>query len=252
MSKPALGELLGSGKEAEVFAFGAGVVKLYRSAASKRSAFREAAVLALVETLGLPVPVVSGVQQLGDRWGLTMNRVEGPALAEAMGREPSLLPAHLRAMASLQLRVHGHPATQLPSLKARLAANIRSSRLLGEALKDALLGGLAALPEGDRLCHGDFHPLNVMGPPGHAVLVDWLDASRGEPAADVCRSYVLMRSVSPEMASSYVDAYAALGGTSRDRILSWLPYVAAARLAEGVPDQVNDLLAMARLGRPQQ
>jgi aminoglycoside phosphotransferase (APT) family kinase protein len=248
MGKPVLGKLLGSGKEAEVFECGTLVVKLYRNVAAKRSAFREAAILALVESFGLPVPSVSDVQQFADHWGVTMTRADGLSFAETVSREPSLRPAYLRGMASLQLRVHSHPGTQLASLKARLAANIRQETILSESRKNALLNGLAALPEGDRLCHGDFHPLNILGPLGQELLVDWLDASRGDPAADVCRSYVLMRPVAPELASSYVGAYLELSGRSRDEIFAWLPYVSAARLAEGVPNEVNELLEMVGSG----
>jgi hypothetical protein len=86
-----------------------------------------------------------------------------------------------------------------------------------------------------------FHPYNIMGPLGREILIDWIAASRGEPAADVCRSYVLLRHAVPEMASPYVDAYSYVGGISRAAILDRLPFVAAARLAEGVPE-VDDLM----------
>jgi aminoglycoside phosphotransferase (APT) family kinase protein len=115
--------------------------------------------------------------------------------------------------------------------------------VLSERRRRTLLAELAAMPDGDRLCHGDFHPYNIMGPPGHEVLVDWLDASRGDPAADACRSYVLLRPVVPEIASAYVDAYSQASGQSRDAILNWLPFVAAARLAEGVPE-TDELMKM--------
>jgi hypothetical protein len=39
-------------------------------------------------------------------------------------------------------------------------------------------------------------------------------------------------------------------GESRDRILAWLPVVAAARLVEGVPDEIKGLMAMARSESP--
>jgi Ser/Thr protein kinase RdoA (MazF antagonist) len=149
-------------------------------------------------------------------------------------------------MARLQIAIHGHPGTHLGSLKTRLAANI--ARMPDEALRRRLLHGLAALPEGDRLCHGDFHPWNILGPPGREVVVDWLDACAGDPAADVCRSYVLIRPVAPDLAMAYVETYAAAAGESRDRILAWLPFVAAARLAEDVPDETEALLAMAGSG----
>ena len=75
-------------------------------------------------------------------------------------------------------------------------------------------------------------------------MVDWTSASRGEPAADVCRSYVLMKPSMPELATAYVDAYVRLGDSTSERIFMWLPVVAAARLAENVPDEVDGLMAM--------
>lgn len=242
-----LGPLIGSGKEAEVFDAGDRVVKLYRTtaAAPKRAALREASILALVESLGLPVPSVHAVGQVDGRWGVAMTRAEGPPLADAI-RAPGRMEACLDRMARLQIAIHSRPGTHLGSLKARLAANIAG--MPDEALRRRLLHGLAALPEGDRLCHGDFHPWNILGPPGREVVVDWLDACTGDPAADVCRSYVLMRPVAPDLAMAYVETYAAAAGESRDRILAWLPFVAAARLAEGVPDEAETLMAMAGSG----
>jgi aminoglycoside phosphotransferase (APT) family kinase protein len=244
MSEQALGRLLGSGKVAEVFECGALVVKLYRATAAKGSAFREAAALAVAESLGLPVPSVQGVRPIGDRWGVLMDRAEGPSFADAVRQQPVLTPAYVQEMALLQRRIHSQPGTQFASLKARLAANIRRTTMLGEARQRRLLDRLSELPEGGQLCHGDFHPWNILGPPGRALVVDWLDACSGDPAADVCRSYVLIRPSAPELASAYVEAYAAAGGESRDRILGWLPFVAAARLAEGVPDEVDGLMEM--------
>lgn len=56
-----IGRLLGSGKEAEVFEYGVLALKLYRHPASKASAFREGANLAIVEKLSLPAPKVHAV-----------------------------------------------------------------------------------------------------------------------------------------------------------------------------------------------
>ena len=95
------------------------------------------------------------------------------------------------------------------------------------------------------MCHGDFHPMNILGSPGREMVVDWLDASRGDPAADVCRSYVLMKPSYPALASAYLAIYSELSGVGKERILRWLPFVAAARLAEGVPNEVDQLMAMA-------
>ena len=63
-----------------------------------------------------------------------------------------------------------------------------------------------AKPDGDRLCHGDFHPMNILGDVSQPVIIDWPDARRGDPAADVCRSYLLMRSHAAEIAAIYLNA----------------------------------------------
>jgi hypothetical protein len=61
------GRLLAAGNVAEIYEWGPHALKLYRSPAAKRAAFREAANHAAVEALGLPVPAVWGVEQVDGR-----------------------------------------------------------------------------------------------------------------------------------------------------------------------------------------
>ena len=242
------GELLGSGKEAEVYAFGGNVLKLQRPHASKASAFREAAILALVEELRLPAPRVIAVGQTGGRWGIEMTRAPGPPFAEKM-MEPGGFAALLPDVIALHQLIHGAPGAGLMSLKARLGVRLQflggHPARLDEHLRRRLIAALAAMPDGDRVCHGDFHPFNIMGEPGSAVIVDWLDAACGDPAADVCRTYLLIGTVDETAATAYVDAYAAATAMSTADIYRWLPFVAAARLAENVPEETARLLALA-------
>lgn len=248
MSAIARGRRLGIGKEAEVFEVGTHVLKLYRAGIPKTSAFREAANLALAEARGLAAPSVIEVAEHDGRWGIVMSRAAGRPFADAILGSPDGAPRHIDAMAALQLKLHGQPGAGLPDLKARLSANIRKATVLGHQRQQALLKMLQRLPDGDMLCHGDFHPWNVLGEPQSAVIVDWLDACSGPAAADVCRSYLLMKHASPDLASRYAEAYSALSGLSLPDIFLWLPPVAAARLAEGVPDEVEALIQMAGRG----
>jgi hypothetical protein len=241
----AIGRLLGAGNNAEVFEWDTGrVIKLYRSPEHKAAAFREAAAQAAVERLGLPVPTVWAVQRLDDRWGIVFERIREASFAEHMRSRPEMVALHLDEMARLHLRVHSHAVPQFASLKVKLASDIAAVTLIGEAQKSSLLDELRRLPDGDRLCHGDFHPLNVLGDPTHPVVIDWPDARRGEPAADVCRSYLLLRLHAEPWAEPYVAAYCRAGSMRREAIIAWLPYIAAARLAENVQGEAPRLLAM--------
>jgi Ser/Thr protein kinase RdoA (MazF antagonist) len=246
MMSETVGRLLAAGNVAEVFEWGSRVLKLYRSAAAKQAAFREAMNHATVEALGLPVPAVWSVQQIDGRWGIAFDRVKQASFAEQMQVDPIAAPQYLEILARLQARIHAHPAYHFGSLKVRLATNIASTRLLDEPRKQILLATLADMPEGDRLCHGDFHPINVLGEVSQPIVIDWPDACRGDPAADVCRSYLLLKLHAEEIADPYLDAYCRISPVPRTKILDWLPYVAAARLAEDAPDDLDRLLAIMR------
>ena len=132
----------------------------------------------------------------------------------------------------LQLDIHSRPAVAFPNLKLRLAANIARAPNIGETRRRSMLAKQADLPDGDRLCHGDFHPLNVLGDAVAPMVIDWPDATCGDPAADCCRSYLILKLHAEDLAEPYLDAYRRLGTASGDRILAWLPSIAAARLAE--------------------
>jgi len=241
-----IGRLLAAGNVAEVFEWDSRVVKLYRSVAAKETAFGEAAVHAAVEASGLPVPAVWGVEQIGGRWGIVFDRVSGTSFAEQMREDRTAVPRYLEILARLHARIHAHSIHQLGSLKVRLATRIARAKLLDEPRKQILLGRLADMPEGDRLCHGDFHPLNVLGEAAQPIVIDWPDACGGDPAADVCRSYLLLKLHARELAEPYLDVYCRINNFPREKILVWLPYVAAARLAENVPDDFDRLLEIAR------
>lgn len=241
----AIGRLLAAGNVAEVFELGGRVVKLYRRPEAKPAAFREAAVHAAVEAMGLPVPAVWGTRGFGGRWGVVFDRVDGTSFADRMRGDPAAVPGHLEALARLQAKLHEHPADQLRDLKGHLASNIRRAGRLAEARRRALLAGLAGMPDGERLCHGDFHPGNVLGEASRPVVIDWPDAGRGDPAADCCRSHLLLRLHAEGLAEPYLDACCRAGHLRREAVLAWLPYVAAARLAEDVPAESDRLSAFA-------
>jgi Ser/Thr protein kinase RdoA (MazF antagonist) len=149
-------------------------------------------------------------------------------------------------MARLHVQIHRLEGTHMPSQHERLRARIGATPLLDEPTRNRLLEGLGQFAAGDRLCHGDFHPFNIIGGVEAPIIVDWLDACQGVPAADICRSYLLMSVVAPAFARRYVEACSNLSGIAIDEIYRWLPFMAAARLMENVPEEIGRLLAMAQ------
>jgi len=125
-----MGRLLAAGQRAEVFEWGSRVVKLCRSTGSKQVIFREAAINAAVEALGLPVPAVWSVQQIDGRWGIVFDRVSGVSFAEQMLSDPAAIPQRLQSLVHLQARIHTHVVDQFSSL-ARVQARDPQRRCEG-------------------------------------------------------------------------------------------------------------------------
>ncbi|UXN75170.1 phosphotransferase [Devosia sp. A8/3-2] len=174
-----LGRLIGSGKEAEVFEAGPDVLKLYRVGVGRETVDREAGILNVPAPLPLPVPRLRGVVEIDGRWGILMSRAEGPPLSASL--RPHDLESIADGVAQLHQLVHAQPGGSLNSYKMRLARDIGRAMGLDEAERGRLLQHLAELPDGDRLCHGDFHPANIMGSLDRPIIVDWPDARAGRP-----------------------------------------------------------------------
>jgi Ser/Thr protein kinase RdoA (MazF antagonist) len=242
------GKLVGEGKIAEVFEYGEGrVLKLYRAGQPESDARREFAVLDAVEAAGIAAPRAFDLVQVEGRWGVVMSTVEGRPFAELMLADPAGAGPYFAAMVRLQMGIHAASGQALAPLKVRLARKIAATDL-SDPVKYRLRDKLSRLPGGDRVLHGDFHPYNILGTLQDAVVVDWLDATQGPPAADVCRSWLLLQTVSREVADAYLATYLAAGTLDRGAVLAWLPVLAAARLTENVPDEIPALMAMVEAG----
>jgi aminoglycoside phosphotransferase (APT) family kinase protein len=135
-----------------------------------------------------PVPAVWGVLEVGGRWGIVFDCINEGSFAERMREDPSVVSECLETLARVHARIHTHRARQFGSLKSKLATNIAGTEFLDEPRRQILLRRLADMPDGDRLCHGDFHPINVLDQNSGPIVIDWPDACCGDRAADVCRS----------------------------------------------------------------
>lgn len=240
-----IGSLIASGNVADVFAWGDGrVLKLYRPALwAKRVAFREAANQAAVEAMGLPAPAVHSVVEQASRWGIVSDRVNGTSFAQRMLADPALVTEHLEALIDLQLRLQQAAAPFFADVKQRLANHIGHAPQFGLERKNALIAALRTMPEGEQLCHFDFHPMNVLGAVNSPVVIDWGDACRGTAAADGCRSHVLLEIHAESLAAPYLEHYCQVSRCSAAELLAWRPFMLAAKLIE-TPAEAPRLLAL--------
>ncbi len=248
--------LLAQGREAEVFAEGEGtVLKLWRDAGHGWRAEREAAVLTTLREQALQAPRLVGIATVDGRPGLVIERIDGTDLLAALGRRPLSVFTAGRVMGEVHVAMHDCLAPgELPGLHDELGKRIETAEPLPDDLRLAALRLLDGLPRGDRLCHGDLHLGNILGSWSAPTVIDWADATRGDPVADVARTAVLhrvgeappgspltVRALTPVgrriLLSRYLAAYRARRALDDGLLERWEVVRAAARLWEPVPDE---------------
>jgi len=155
------GALLASGRDGDIFEFGAG--RVLRRARDRRSLEHEARVMRYAADQGYPVPEVHEVRANGSE--IVMERIDGPLMMEPMAKRPWTIPRYASLLADLHDQLH----------------EIAAPDWLGES-RDG----------GDRLVHLDLHPLNVLLSARGPVVIDWANAARGDGLTDVAFTYVLL------------------------------------------------------------
>ena len=188
------------------------VLRVYRPDTQRRDLPRfEAAVHGCIADAGLPVPrvllVVDGASEL-ERPFLVMERAPGRNLVGWLA-SPAVVRLP-RWLAETQLALHAVPPATLERALAAAGIDAKPLRLDAElrevarALDTAALAGLrdgAAWLERQRpaeaslaICHGDFHPLNILAD-GRRVtgLIDWARVHVAEPEYDVGGTLTLIR-----------------------------------------------------------
>jgi aminoglycoside phosphotransferase (APT) family kinase protein len=240
--------IVGRGFTADVYAWGEGrVLKLFHGPHAQDRVGREFAATRAVHAAGLPAPAAYERVEVDGRVGIVFERVDGVSLFEYTQARPWALFQTVRLLAELHAQIHRCAAPAgLPSQRERIAARLEAGDAPA-AQKRAAIRRLAELPDGSAICHGDFHPANVLLTRRGPVIIDWGAATRGHPLGDVAYTsrllqtaslpswaagyaHLLLRCLRPVMHRGYLKHYLRLHPGSRPEIAAWqTPLAAAAR-----------------------
>jgi len=257
-----LGERLFAGRTSEVYAWSdTEVVKLYQPWVVKATAERERASTQAALRMGIAVPRVGDIVTVNGRHGLILERIRGATMMSQIESDAARAGSFARQLAEIHVAITSVVADErFPEQSGLLQARIARCESLTELERRMMLASLAQMPRGDRLCHGDFHPGNVILSGNRPVVIDWIDASRGNPGADLARSSILfmghiaittcssaVRRAMELFHSTYLDICVQEMDVDRDEYEMWLPIMAAARLDEGIPEFRDWLMEQLRI-----
>jgi len=273
-----LGSPIAYGRTAEIYAWREGfILKLFYDWFGLHNIKIEARNTRAAHAAGLPVPEVGNIIQIAERCGLEYERIIGQSMFKMIQHKPWTMVPIMRRCAELHARLHGaNVPVDLPILRHELEKNINRAQALPVDLRHKVLASLEAMPGGEQLCHGDFWPANIIITGNGDYIIDWFRATRGNPLADLARTTNLVfgftrtRQVKRQFLSYgssrlnqlensvlqlltklfypiYINTYFKLRPGDKKEYRRWLPIMAAARLADNIPELEEMLIAQVEL-----
>lgn len=200
------------GRTAEIYPYADGkVLKLFLPTIPQAWIDKEIEIGRYIQEVQLPVPKVYERVEINNRVGIVYERIEGPSLLKELATKPWNVVRYGRLLAKLHMQIHEVQApAELETQREWATGGIPTSGKIAADLKARILQLLGALPDGNILCHGDFHPGNIIITSNGPVIIDWMTVSQGVPGGDVART------------STILEAAKAPEGTPLRWLLEWI------------------------------
>jgi uncharacterized protein (TIGR02172 family) len=200
------------GRTAEIYPYADGkVVKLFLPTVPQDWIEKEIEIGRYIQEAQLPVPKVYEKVERDNRVGIIYERINGPSLLNELATKPWNVVRYGRLLARLHDQTHEVEApTNLEIQREWATGGIPASEKIVEDQKVRILQLLDTLPDGNSLCHGDFHPGNIIITPNGPVIIDWMTVSKGVASGDVARTITIL------------EAAKAPEGTPMRWLLEWI------------------------------
>jgi aminoglycoside phosphotransferase (APT) family kinase protein len=226
---------------------------------------------------GYPAPAVLALLEPGevlDSPLQAVHRAPGVTMMTAMTNKPWRIPGLVDGLADLQVRLHGlavpewatGPEWSIAEKRLSLVRHV-VDELQHVALRAALAEIELRLPDlqvaDPVICHGDFHPMNLLISDDESTVIDWTDAGVGDRHCDIARTSWLfhfaaaaapsraersvVKATAPFLSRRHLAAYGRRHPIDRRRLSMWLPLHVLHMWATLIADQ-HELAGPSRAG----
>ncbi|MDF2821349.1 MAG: putative aminoglycoside phosphotransferase (protein kinase related), diverged [Clostridiales bacterium] len=257
-----LGLMIGQGNTAEIYQYGTNkILKLYRKGLPEAFCKNEFEITKnIYDLLGL-CPNAFDVIEVDGRVGAIYEKIDGQTMLKSMLSRVWSIRKQSKLLAHYHESIQKPIEFEIPTVKDKLKYDIESVNELSEVEKKKLFHYIDNLPDGNILCHFDFHPDNILMSKERVVIIDWMTACKGNALADVARTSIMLKYGSIQIKSAfvkmiinkfrkkiyqhYIAEYIKNTNCNFRDIEKWEVPIAAARLCEWIPeDEKKKLLSI--------
>lgn len=237
------GRLIGTGNTANVYEYGEGkVLKLFHQGYPVEDVAKEFNNAMAIRDMNFEKPKAHEVISFEGENGIIYDRVEGESLLDWTMKTGDVKKC-AEYMAKLHRTIVQNKIDNVSNYKDFLRFHIlRASSEDLNKQKDTLQL-LDKLPEGDSLCHGDFHPGNILISNGNTFVLDFMNICQGDLLYDVARTVFLVeytpvpegdydREGLLQLKKTLADLYLMEMNVTREMIQDYLLVIIAARKGE--------------------
>jgi thiamine kinase-like enzyme len=244
-------KIVGFGRTSDVYEYGTDcVLKLFKEGIDIETVETEYNLSKYVYAKGVPTPKPKEILHYNNRIGITFQKISGKTLLKVFLENVFKIYNNISKMAELQNKINqiiiennGY------TFKKYLKCTIINSKYLTEVQKKFMGKYINQLPDGINLCHGDFHPENILVFNGNFYIIDWMTGMQGPIAADVARTEMILKNAEiPDdlsffrkylisiaqgiVAKLYVKKYCKISGIKISELSIWKLPLYIARLDE--------------------
>lgn len=239
-------EKIASGATADVFVLDeTKVIKVFYEKIDNTLIENEFKVNKLVQSYGIRAPNAYELVNYGNQKGVVFQRLNNFTLKEEISKNLINYAEYASFLAREHIKINdvSDHLFGLSDQKKSYVKYINSRTSIDENCKNKLIERLNSFPENDKVCHGDFHPGNILYDDNEAFVIDWLGATRGNPFADAAGSYLIMKITGAGLfADAYIKEYISISNAHMCEIDKWIPIRAATYLDFGLPNEINNEL----------
>jgi Predicted aminoglycoside phosphotransferase len=246
-------QMIGQGNTAEIYRLDDNkILKLFRNGLYKGIIEKEYQNGIIIQNVLNCVPKVYEMVEINGRHGIIYEEVQGKDMLKIMLGSFWKINYYAKELAHYHLSIQLPVKEPLTTVKEKLEADLQNIDMLSDQNKEYIRKYLAQLPDGNMLCHFDFHPGNVMIAGEKMFILDWMTACSGDACADIARTCIMLKYgevahapflvrkmfslIQHHIYRLYIKEYLKISYRSIDDINRWELPVAAARLREWISD----------------
>lgn len=237
------GELIGTGNTAAVYEWDEGrVLKLFYQGYPEEAVKKEFHNAEAIKNMNFAKPGVYEIISCEERLGIIYDKAEGESLTDWVMKTGDMEQC-AEYMAELHKAIGMNRINNLPDYKDFLKFSIYNVQSVDLEKRKEVLNMIDKLPDGDVLCHGDFHPGNILINDGNAKVIDFMNLCHGDFLYDVARTVFLVeytpgpaeagdRQALQQLRKTLADLYLSKMNVTREMIKDYMSVIIAARNGE--------------------